>query len=104
MKFTMTGSQWVGLGVLLSLLIFAVLGMMFSPFSISQQDLNAVLDSPSAVHWLGTDHFGRSMLARMAHAVGLSFALGVLCVVTSSLLGTALGFGLCGVVKRSIIS
>ncbi|WP_409419456.1 ABC transporter permease [Marinomonas sp. RS-M-Aa-14] len=91
MKFTMTGSQWVGLGVLLSLLIFAVLGMMFSPFSISQQDLNAVLDSPSAVHWLGTDHFGRSMLARMAHAVGLSFALGVLCVVTSSLLGTALG-------------
>ncbi|GGN25569.1 MULTISPECIES: ABC transporter permease [Marinomonas] len=91
MKFTMTGSQWVGLGVLLSLLIFAVLGMMFSPFSISQQDLNAVLDSPSAVHWLGTDHFGRSMLTRMAHAVGLSFALGVLCVVTSSLLGTALG-------------
>ena len=91
MKFTMAGSQWVGLGVLLSLLIFAVLGMMFSPFSISQQDLNAVLDSPSAVHWLGTDHFGRSMLARMAHAVGLSFALGVLCVVTSSLLGTALG-------------
>lgn len=91
MTRTMTRSQRAGLSVLLGLLVFSFMGMVFSPYSISQQDLNAVLDPPSMVHWLGTDHFGRSMFTRMAHAVGLSFALGVLCVVTSSLLGTALG-------------
>jgi len=91
MKLKMVRSQWAGLGILLALLVFCFMGMVFSPYSISQQDLNAVLDPPSMAHWLGMDHFGRSMFTRMAHAVGLSFALGVLCVLTSALLGTALG-------------
>lgn len=87
----MTSSQWFGLSILLGLLAFSLLGIGFSPYSISQQDLNAIMESPSAVHWLGTDHFGRSMLTRMAHAVGLSFSLSLLCMLTSSLLGTAFG-------------
>lgn len=88
---SMKKSQWVGLVVLLALLAFSLVGMAFSPYSISQQDLNAIMEPPSAAHWLGTDHFGRSMLTRMAHAIGLSFALSVLCVLTSSLVGTAFG-------------
>lgn len=91
MKLTITKPQWAGLSILLAMLIFSFMGMVFSPYSIAQQDLNAVLDPPSMTHWLGTDHFGRSMFTRMAHAIGLSFALGVLCVVTSAFLGTALG-------------
>ena len=88
---TLRASQWAGLSLLLGLMLFSVLGITLSPYSISQQDLNAILVPPNADHWLGTDHFGRSMLSRMAHAIGLSFALGILCVVTSALLGTALG-------------
>lgn len=84
-------SQWLGLSLLLGLLLFSLLGITLSPYSISQQDLNAILVPPNAEHWLGTDHFGRSMLSRMAHAIGLSFALGILCVVTSAFLGTTLG-------------
>ena len=87
----MNKSQWVGLSILLALLAFSLLVVGFSPYSISQQDLNAIMESPSATHWLGTDHFGRSMLTRMAHAVGLSFVLSVLCVLTSSFVGTAFG-------------
>jgi peptide/nickel transport system permease protein len=87
----MNKSQWVGLSILLALLAFSLLVVGFSPYSISQQDLNAIMEPPSATHWLGTDHFGRSMLTRMAHAVGLSFALSLLCMLTSSLVGTAFG-------------
>ncbi|BDX02637.1 ABC transporter permease [Marinomonas pontica] len=87
----MIKSQWVGLFILLVLLAFSLLGIVFSPHSISQQDLNAIMEPPSAAHWLGTDHFGRSMMTRMAHAIGLSFALSVLCVLTSSLVGTTFG-------------
>lgn len=87
----MTPSQWSGLCILLGLLAFSLLGISLSSYSLSQQNLNAILEAPSAAHWLGTDQFGRSMLTRMAQAVGLSFALSLLCMVTSSLLGTALG-------------
>tara|TARA_R110001583_G_scaffold115691_1_gene266239 strand:- start:1560 stop:2342 length:783 start_codon:yes stop_codon:yes gene_type:complete len=87
----MTKSQWAGGGILLSLVLFSLAGMSFSPYSLSQQDLNTILEAPSSSHWLGTDHFGRSMFTRMAYAVGLSFALGVLCVLTSALVGTSLG-------------
>jgi peptide/nickel transport system permease protein len=88
---TMTKSQWAGGGILLSLVLFSLAGMLLSPYSLSQQDLNAILEAPSSSHWLGTDHFGRSMFTRMAYAVGLSFALGVLCVLTSALVGASLG-------------
>ncbi|BFM48069.1 ABC transporter permease [Marinomonas sp. THO17] len=91
MSMSLRSSQWFGLSILLALLAFALLGMNFSSYNIAQQDLNAILQPPSAQHWLGTDHFGRSMLSRMAHAVALSFALGLLCVVTSAILGTVLG-------------
>ncbi|MBJ7539043.1 ABC transporter permease [Marinomonas transparens] len=91
MTFSMKSSQKCGLIILLGLLAFAVLGSWLSPYTISQQDLNAILEPPNAQHWLGTDHFGRSMFTRMAYAVGLSFALGLVCVMTSALLGTFLG-------------
>ncbi|WP_012069720.1 ABC transporter permease [Marinomonas sp.] len=87
----MRSSQWLGLGILLSLLAFSVLGVSLSPYSMSEQNLNAIMEAPSAAHWLGTDQYGRSMLTRMAHAVGLSFALSLMCMLTSSIVGTAFG-------------
>jgi peptide/nickel transport system permease protein len=87
----LTTSQWLGLSLLVGLMAFAVLGSVFTPYTVAQQDLNSVMTPPSLTHWLGTDHFGRSMLSRMAHAVGLSFALSLVCVLTSSLIGTAFG-------------
>ncbi|MFO0535232.1 MAG: hypothetical protein ACK524_11135, partial [Planctomyces sp.] len=46
-----------------------------------RQDLRAVLLPPGGAHWLGTDHLGRSMLARLAHAARLSLSLGALTVL-----------------------
>ncbi|TBR41434.1 ABC transporter permease [Marinomonas agarivorans] len=88
---TLTKSQKIGGILLLILLSFAISGDLFSSYSISQQDLNAILEPPNGEHWLGTDHFGRSMLARMAHAIGVSFVLGLFCVITAATIGTFLG-------------
>lgn len=87
----MTLSQKIGLVILLILLVFAFGGTWVSPYSLSQQDLNAILQPPSTRHWLGTDHFGRSMLTRMSEAVMLSFSLGLICVITSAIIGVTLG-------------
>jgi peptide/nickel transport system permease protein len=76
--------------VLGALALFAVLGplVLADP---TGQDLGRYLHAPSLSEPLGTDEYGRSVLARLAHATRLSLVLGVLCVATALVLGTATG-------------
>lgn len=55
------------------------------------QDLSRFLERPSASEPLGRDDYGRSVLARLAHATRLSLTLSALCVATALLLGTVAG-------------
>ena len=76
--------------ILGALALFAVLGPLLLPDPTSQ-DLGRYLEAPSLAEPLGTDEYGRSVLARLAHATRLSLVLGVLCVATALVLGTASG-------------
>jgi peptide/nickel transport system permease protein len=76
--------------VLGALALFAVLGPLLLTDPTSQ-DLGRYLEAPSLSEPLGTDEYGRSVLARLAHATRLSLVLGVVCVVTALVLGTASG-------------
>lgn len=91
MMLKLRSSQKIGLGILLFLFIASVLVSLLSPYSIAEQNLNATFLPPDADYWLGTDQFGRSMAARMASAILLSFGLGILCVLTSAIVGISLG-------------
>ncbi|TDO97313.1 ABC transporter permease [Marinomonas balearica] len=86
-----TSQQWFGFAILATLLIFSFLAPHFVSVDGAEQDLGAILTSPNAEHWLGTDHFGRSMWVRLADAIALSFGLAALCVLTASTAGIALG-------------
>jgi peptide/nickel transport system permease protein len=55
------------------------------------QDLGRYLDAPSLAEPLGRDEYGRSVLARLAHATRLSLLLGLVCVATALVLGAATG-------------
>jgi peptide/nickel transport system permease protein len=50
-----------------------------------------MLQTPSAMHPLGTDEVGRDLLARLVYASRISLAVGVLAAIVSVTLGT--GFG-----------
>lgn len=84
-------NQKLGLVILLGLFTFSMLVSWLSPHTIDAQDLPSRLMIPNAEHWLGTDHFGRDMMTRLASAIGLSFTLGILCVLSASTLGVFLG-------------
>ena len=77
----------VGLGLLAA---FAIVGplLLADP---AAQDLGRFLEPPSASEPLGRDDYGRSVLARLAHATRLSLTLAALCVATALLLGTVAG-------------
>ncbi|MDR5172201.1 ABC transporter permease [Methylobacillus flagellatus] len=77
--------------ILLALIVLAALfgpAMATDPVS---QNLDRVLRSPSLEQPLGTDHLGRSMLARLVHALQLSFSLALLSVLSAAAIGISLG-------------
>lgn len=86
----LSAGQRVAVGVLIALVGFAILGPLVWP-DHSAQDLSRFLQGPSLGEPLGTDHLGRSVVARVAHATRLSLVLATLCVATALLAGTLAG-------------
>lgn len=91
-------SLHLGAGLTLLLVAMALLSLLWTPYPAEQVRVLARLKPPSAVHWLGTDHFGRDVLsmimvgARNSLAVGAAaVGLGLLGGVPLGLLAAALG-------------
>ncbi|MGG6136285.1 ABC transporter permease [Pantoea allii] len=87
----MTYRQKTGLTLLLLLLAFAWLVPLLSSGDPLQQDLLQMLQLPTGEAWLGYDHLGRSMLARLSAALRLSLGLAAMCVITALTMGTLAG-------------
>lgn len=87
-------SPWlrrIGGTLLLLVVLFGGIGPLLT-IDPQAQNLGAVLLPPgSAEAWLGTDHLGRSLLARLASATRLSVLLGLAAVVTAAIPGVMLG-------------
>jgi peptide/nickel transport system permease protein len=76
--------------LLLALLALASLfGLL--PFDPAAQDTASRLQSPSAVHWFGTDQFGRDIFSRTASGVGNSVLVAVTAVLFAAVVGTVGG-------------
>lgn len=87
-----TLSRLAGAIIMLLLALFAFLGPVLIEADPLAQDYDAVLVAPGdAEHWLGTDQFGRSMLARLAHGARLSFVMALLTAASAAFPGIALG-------------
>jgi len=54
-------------------------------------EIGARLAAPSAAHWLGQDALGRDVLARLLYGARVSFAVAVVAVTLSLVVGVALG-------------
>lgn len=84
--------QLAGFAILLAIAAFAIFGPWLNVADPLKQDLRAVLIGPGeAGYLLGTDHLGRSMAARLAHAARLSLGFGVVTVLAAALPGVVLG-------------
>lgn len=82
-----------GLGALLlsALTAFAVLGPWLIQADPAEQELSASLAPIGGDFLLGADHYGRSLLARLAHGARLSFGMALLTMLTAALPGVLLG-------------
>jgi peptide/nickel transport system permease protein len=61
------------------------------PYRYDQQDLDATFQGPSRLHPLGTDQFGRDLLARVAYGGRISLLVGGVTVLAAVVGGGVLG-------------
>lgn len=81
----------LGLVVLGSIAIAAVLAPWITPADPTAIHLEDALLAPSRAHWLGTDHLGRDVASRLLHGARVSLAVGVVAVGIATLIGLIIG-------------
>lgn len=74
--------------VMAAFALFAPLVDTLGPY---KQSLSNALSGPDNLAPFGYDHLGRSMFARMAHAIRLSLAIAFAATLTAAIIGIALG-------------
>ena len=78
-------------GVLLAMILAVLLGPLLWPVAINDIDFTARLQTPNAVHPLGTDDLGQDVLARMLYGGRISLSVGLAAMMVSLVVGTLVG-------------
>lgn len=81
----------IGLAILLTFILLALLTPLIAPYAHDAQDLNLGATPPSAAHWLGTDIFGRDMLTQILYGGRISLAVGFIATAVALLIGVTWG-------------
>lgn len=91
-RFKKSKGAVIGLFLLSAILLIVIFADLIAPYDMAtKQQLAIKLTSPSAEHWLGTDHFGRDVFARIIHGGRTSLIIALLATISSCILGSALG-------------
>ena len=92
LRVTESPAATVGLAIVLLWVLAAILAPMLSPYPPNANDFAAVSSpTPSRAHWLGTDHLGRDIGARILWGARTVFTVAPLAVLGAALLGALLG-------------
>ena len=91
-RVTESPSATIGLTIVLLWVLAALLAPALAPYAPNANDYTALADPrPSRAHWLGTDHLGRDILARILWGARTVFTVAPLAVLGAALLGAFLG-------------
>lgn len=87
------GSKMAAAGcvILFVWMILAIAVPLFWPWSYSEQNAQIQNQTISAVHWFGTDRFGRDLFARVWYGAGLSLVIGISSTLINGVIGVIYG-------------
>lgn len=81
----------VGLVVVVSVILVALIGPYITPYDFLSQDLDARNQAPSAAHWFGTDDLGRDVLSRVIYGARTAVIVAISVTILSFIIGVILG-------------
>jgi len=80
-----------GAAIVLFWIAVAVLAPLIAPSDPIAQDLSQTLIPPGWAHWLGTDNFGRDVLARLIWGTRIDLMMGFFGVLFPFIIGVTIG-------------
>ncbi len=96
MKMKKDRLAMIGIVFMIILMMIAVFVPVVSPYTYDGEDYDAIYESPSSEHLMGTDQFGRDQFTRIAYGARISLTIGIVaaavCMVIGSLFGGISGF------------
>jgi peptide/nickel transport system permease protein len=81
----------VGAAIIVLMLVVAAAAPLIARYDPVINDFGSMLAPPSAAHWLGTDAFGRDVLARLIYGSRTALLVGFGASVLGATLGAVLG-------------
>lgn len=69
----------------------AVLSFVWTPYDVAAMDIANKLETPNAIHWFGTDHFGRDIFSMIMVGARTSIAVALVAVGIGMAAGIPLG-------------
>ncbi len=100
-EFTKNKRAVFGLIVLVIVVLMAILGPVFSPFSYEDQNIALRNAAPTAQHLFGTDKMGRDIFVRILYGARISLGVGIVAAIVNLILGTLYG-GIAGYVGGKV--
>lgn len=100
-EFTKNKRAVFGLIILVIVVLMAILGPVFSPFSYEDQNIALRNAAPTAQHLFGTDKMGRDIYVRILYGARISLGVGIVAAIVNLILGTLYG-GIAGYVGGKV--
>ena len=91
----------VGLIILTIVVLMAILGPVFSPYSYEEQNMALRNAGPNAQHIFGTDKMGRDIFVRILYGARISLGVGAVAAFVNLIIGTLYG-GIAGYVGGKV--
>lgn len=91
----------IGLFILIVVILMAIFGPVFAPYSYDEQNMALRNANPSAQHIFGTDKMGRDIFVRILYGARISLGVGLVAAIVNLLLGTLYG-GIAGYVGGKV--
>jgi len=81
----------IGFFIIATIMLLALFAPLIAPYDPDAIDVKAILLSPSAVHYMGTDGLGRDVFSRMLFGARISLLVGIVAVGIATAIGVVLG-------------
>jgi peptide/nickel transport system permease protein len=80
-----------GAAIIILMVLAALLAEIVAPFDPLQNNYGAMFHPPGAIHWLGTDSFGRDVLSRLLYGSRTALWVGFFSSFFATTVGAVLG-------------
>lgn len=82
----------IGCVITAIILLIAIVGLFWTPYSTTEMSLSLKFAPPSIEHIFGCDNYGRDIFSRVMQGIGTTFLVSLVTVAFGMIVGTVIGF------------